>query len=64
MSKYKPIKLSRYYVIVKDNEICTDREIEMKNSFTWEAEAQQVCDDLNEWELKLIIIGTGALRVK
>jgi len=49
---YKTIKLSRYYVIVKDNKICTDREIQMKNSFTWEAEAQQVCDDLNEWEFK------------
>jgi len=64
MSKYKPIKLSRYYVIVKDNKICTDREIKMKNSFTWEAEAQQVCDDLNEWEFKTIITDTEALRIK
>jgi len=58
MSEYKTIKLSRYYVIVKDNKICTDREIKMKNSFTWEAEAQQVCDDLNEWELKVANAGS------
>lgn len=48
MSKYKAIQLSRYWVIVKNNEICTDRHIQMKNSFSWQSEAQQVCEELNK----------------
>ena len=64
MSEYKAIELSRHSVIVKNNKICTDRDIKTKNSFTLKEETQKVCDDLNEWEFKTIITDTEALRVK
>jgi hypothetical protein len=65
-AKYKAIQLSRFFVIVKNNEICKDRDIKMKNSFTWKAEAEQVCDELNKvtQEIKVIICDTDALEIK
>lgn len=50
MVKYKAIKLSKHCVITKNNEICTDREIQTKNSFNYLSEAQEKCDELNKLE--------------
>lgn len=46
--KYKTLDMGRYHIIVKNGEIATDKEIGMLNSFIWESEAIQLCEDLNK----------------
>jgi hypothetical protein len=43
---YNVKQLSRYWVIVKNNQIVTDEELGGQNSFNWECEAWQYIEAL------------------
>lgn len=55
---YRPIQLSRYCIITRNNVQLLDREIQCKNEFSTMQEAVNKCNELNEIEAK-----KGAINV-
>ena len=63
---YRAVQLRKFSVITRNHSQCLDREIKMKNEFTYLSEAEEVANELNkpEQEIKTVIVSKEALEGK